>query len=215
MKVTEVLEFNPRTSLPKGKELPFIEMGVLPTSGRDIQPHQSRVVSGSGSKFRNGDTLLARITPCLENGKGGMVRNLPGEGLAHGSTEFIVMRAFREEDENFVYYISRLPEFRALAIKQMTGTSGRQRVGWQSLTKFQITQLDTDERERIGSALSLLDDKIELNPADERDAGGHGADNLQGLVRRFRPHPSKSRRPRPLPRRRALGPVSRLPRRGG
>ena len=73
------------------------------------------------------------------------------------------MRAFREADENFVYYISRLPEFRALAIKQMTGTSGRQRVGWQSLTKFQITQLDTDKRERIGSALSLLDDKIELN----------------------------------------------------
>ena len=92
-----------------------------------------------------------------------MVRNLSGEGLAHGSTEFIVMRAFCETDENFVYYISRLPEFRALAKKQMTGTSGRQRVGWQSLTKFQITQLDTDERERIGSALSLLDDKIEQN----------------------------------------------------
>lgn len=163
MKITEILEFNPHTPLPKGELLPFVEMAALPTSGRDVQSYQLRVVSGSGSKFKNGDTLLARITPCLENGKGGMVKDLPGKGIAHGSTEFIVMRAIHKKDANFIYYLSRLSAFRSFAIQQMTGTSGRQRVNWQSLTDFQVTDLSSEERERAGSTLSLLDDKIDLN----------------------------------------------------
>ena len=73
------------------------------------------------------------------------------------------MRAIRETDKNFIYYISRLPEFRTFAIQKMTGTSGRQRASWQSLSDFRISPLNADEREKIGSTLSLLDDKINLN----------------------------------------------------
>lgn len=163
MKITDILLFNPRTRLPKGKELPFVEMASLPTTGRDIQTYKLRTAGGSGSKFKNGDTLLARITPCLENGKGAMVQDLPREGLAQGSTEFIVMRAMRAADERFVYYLSRMPEFRTFAIQQMTGTSGRQRVNWQSLAQFQIPEFNDCERERIGALLGLFDDKIDLN----------------------------------------------------
>ncbi len=140
-----------------------MEMASLPTTGRDIQTYELRTAGGSGSKFKNGDTLLARITPCLENGKGAMVKDLPGEGLAQGSTEFIVMRAMRAADERFVYYLSRMPEFRTFAIQQMTGTSGRQRVNWQSLAQFQIPEFNDCERERIGALLGLFDDKIDLN----------------------------------------------------
>ncbi len=92
-----------------------------------------------------------------------MIKDLPGEGLAQGSTEFIVMRAMRAADERFVYYLSRMPDFRMFAIQQMNGTSGRQRVNWQSLAQFKIPEFSDCQRERIGALLGLLDDKIELN----------------------------------------------------
>ena len=163
MKITEIVEFNPPTRLSTGSEYPFIEMAVLPIFKRDMPMYEYRAAGGSGSKFRNGDTILPRITPCLENGKGGLVRNLPSDGLGHGSTEFIVMRSHKRSDEQFVYYLSRLPEFRAFAIQQMTGTSGRQRVSWQSLTDFEVVDLNFELRENIGASLGMLDDKIELN----------------------------------------------------
>ena len=162
MKITDIVEFNPQTRLPKGKKLPFISMAAT-SSGRDIPVFEHRVVNGSGSKFRNGDTLLARITPCLENGKGGYVGNLPEDGLGHGSTEFIVMRAREPSDEKFVYYLSRLPEFQAFAVQRMSGTSGRQRVNWQSLINFEVADISSDARYRIGQILGTLDDKVELN----------------------------------------------------
>ncbi len=163
MKISDIVDFNPRTTLPRSGQLPFIDMAALPTSGRDIPEIGSRPVGGSGAKFQNGDTLLARITPCLENGKGAKVSNLPEPGTGQGSTEFIVMRAKRASDEDFVYYLSRLPAFRAFAIQQMVGTSGRQRVSWQSLVDFEIDDLDIAQRQSAGQVLSALDDKIELN----------------------------------------------------
>lgn len=73
------------------------------------------------------------------------------------------MRAKRASDEDFVYYLSRLPAFRAFAIQQMVGTSGRQRVSWQSLVDFEIDDLEISQRQSAGQVLSALDDKIELN----------------------------------------------------
>lgn len=163
MRLAELIDFNPRMALPKTAVVPFIDMAALPTMGRDISLVGERPASSSGSKFRNGDTLLARITPCLENGKGAKVSGLPSEGVGHGSTEFIVLRAKLKSDENFVYYISRHPDFRSFAIQQMSGTSGRQRVSWQPLADFEIQNLDVQDRAAIGDTLSLLDDKIELN----------------------------------------------------
>lgn len=163
MRLAELIDFNPRTALPKAGAVPFIDMAALPTMGRDISFVGERPASSSGSKFRNGDTLLARITPCLENGKGAKIAGLPSEGIGHGSTEFIVLRAKLKSDENFVYYLSRHPNFRAFAIQQMSGTSGRQRVSWQPLADFEIQNLDVQDRAMIGDTLSLLDDKINLN----------------------------------------------------
>jgi type I restriction enzyme S subunit len=163
VRLAELIDFNPRTGLPKAGVVPFIDMAALPTMGRDISLVGERPASSSGSKFRNGDTLLARITPCLENGKGAKVSGLPSEGVGQGSTEFIVLRAKLKSDENFVYYLSRHPDFRSFAIQQMSGTSGRQRVSWQPLADFEIQNLDVQDRAAIGDTLSLLDDKIELN----------------------------------------------------
>ena len=91
------------------------------------------------------------------------MRNLPDDGQGHGSTEFIVMRAHCKSDEYFAYYLSRLPEFRTFAVHRMSGTSGRQRVNWQSLTEFEFPSIVSHLRESIGSILAALDDKIDLN----------------------------------------------------
>jgi type I restriction enzyme, S subunit len=94
----------------------------------------------SGAKFQNGDTLFARITPCLENGKTGFVQFLPdANSVACGSTEFIVLRS-RTLTPEFVYCLARSDEFRGVAIKSMSGATGRQRVQEQCFDDFQIAQ---------------------------------------------------------------------------
>jgi len=147
-RVKDFVDFNPRIPLPREGDVPFIEMAALPTSGRDIIEIGQRSVGSGGARFQNGDTLLARITPCLENGKGAQVAGLDGPGVGQGSTEFIVMRAKDRRDRDFVYYLSRHPDFRTHAIQQMSGTSGRQRVAWQSISEFEICSLDVDTPQR-------------------------------------------------------------------
>lgn len=98
----------------------------------------------SGSKFKNNDTLFARITPCLENGKTAYVQFLPtAEDVAFGSTEFIVMRSITLCPE-FVYLLARLPEFRGNAIKSMSGATGRQRVQPACFDKFLLVHPDKE-----------------------------------------------------------------------
>ena len=163
MKLEDLVDFNPRTPVAKGESAPFVEMATLPTGDKHFPISAFRVFKGSGSKFKDGDTLIARITPCLENGKGGFVKGLGESVFAHGSTEFIVLRAKKPSDKEFTYYVTKHPDFRAFTIKQMSGTSGRQRVSWQSLTGYDLFNLQPEEREAIGNLLSTLDDKIELN----------------------------------------------------
>jgi len=163
-KLSEIIDFNPSRKIMKGRIAPFIDMAALPVNARDISDVGEREFNGSGSKFSDGDTLFARITPCLENGKTAKVSGLGAGIVAHGSTEFIVMAAKEPEyDENFVYYVGRLPEFRAFAIARMEGTSGRQRVAWQSIADFEFDFPEKEQRRKIGQILSTLDDKIELN----------------------------------------------------
>jgi type I restriction enzyme S subunit len=103
----------------------------------------------SGSKFRNGDTLFARITPCLENGKTGFVQFLPtADAVAFGSTEFIVLRS-RTVCPEYVYLMARSDEFRDNAIKSMSGATGRQRVQPACFEKFLIAQPPRDVLERF------------------------------------------------------------------
>jgi type I restriction enzyme S subunit len=122
----DAIEINPSTRLSDSPEHRWVEMADLPTDSMVIQNSILRE-GRSGSKFQNGDTLLARITPCLENGKTGFVNFLAEGEVARGSTEFIVLRSKRLTPE-FVYCFARTYHFREHAIKSMVGSSGRQRV---------------------------------------------------------------------------------------
>ena len=131
----DVIEFNPGEKLKKGTEAPYLEMKALPTSGALADPPYRRAFT-SGMKFRAGDTLLARITPCLENGKAAMIDDLLGDPVGWGSTEFIVMRAAKGISPMLPYCIARDDEFRAEAIQTMTGSSGRQRADATRISEF-------------------------------------------------------------------------------
>ena len=137
--VRECIEIDPRVSVPREGEKPFVPMGSLANNSMLITGIEARN-GNNGSKFQNGDTLFARITPCLENGKTGFVQFLPNEKtVGCGSTEFIVLRS-RTLTPEFVYCLSRSEEFRGNAIKSMTGASGRQRVQAQCFDRFFIPE---------------------------------------------------------------------------
>jgi type I restriction enzyme S subunit len=163
MQISDLIEFNPKRVISRGSVAPFVDMASVPELSRDIAQIQEREFKGSGSRFQNGDTIFARITPCLENGKTSLVSGLPHNTSGHGSTEFIVMAAKDpDNDMQFVYYLARSPEFRSYAIQKMEGTSGRQRVSWQSLSEYQTHLPPKNERKAIGKFLSSLDDRIAL-----------------------------------------------------
>ncbi|WP_202948480.1 restriction endonuclease subunit S [Nitrolancea hollandica] len=139
--VTDVLNINPRIRVPKEGEKPFIPMASLCESSMLIDGIEARA-GNSGTKFQNGDTLFARITPCLENGKTGFVQFLSSESaVALGSTEFIVLRS-KTLCPEYVYLMARSDEFRDNAIKSMSGATGRQRVRETCFERFFIAQPD-------------------------------------------------------------------------
>jgi type I restriction enzyme S subunit len=122
--------------LPDKPEHPFVEMGDLAIDSMVIQQVTFRE-GRTGSKFQNDDTLFARITPCLENGKTAFVNNLEEGEIGRGSTEFIVLRSKHLTPE-FVYCLARSYDFRENAIKSMVGSSGRQRVQESCFDKFSV-----------------------------------------------------------------------------
>lgn len=123
----EAVEVKPKIAVPKCKEIPFIPMGSLAKNSMLIEEVETRA-KASGAKFQNGDTLFARITPCLENGKTGYVQLLSDDQIVCcGSTEFIVLRS-KTVCPEYVYLMARSKPFRDNAIKSMSGATGRQRV---------------------------------------------------------------------------------------
>lgn len=136
--LTEAIQVNPSTKV--GKALaPFVPMGALSTSSMLIEGIESRIPSG-GARFINGDTLVARITPCLENGKTGFVNFLTDSAVATGSTEFIVLRETDHINRYFIYCLARSEYFRDFSIQSMVGTDGRQRVNHKAYEKFLLKQ---------------------------------------------------------------------------
>ncbi|KAA0913104.1 restriction endonuclease subunit S [Psychrobacter sp. ANT_WB68] len=132
----DVVDINPKTSIKKGAIAPFIPMSSISTSSMSIDPIEERAVSG-GTKFKNGDTLFARITPCLENGKTGFVQFMQNDdSVATGSTEYIVLRETKSCGKYFIYCASREEGFRENAIKSMVGSDGRQRVNTDCFEKY-------------------------------------------------------------------------------
>jgi type I restriction enzyme, S subunit len=136
MPTPQAVHINLRTPLSDSDEHWWVEMADLPTDSMVIQ-NAVRRVGRSGSKFQNGDTLLARITPCLENGKTGFVNFMAEGEVGRGSTEFIVLRSATVTPE-FVYCLARTYEFRENAVKSMVGSSGRQRVQESCFEKFMV-----------------------------------------------------------------------------
>lgn len=168
-KLSNFIEFNPSESLPNGEIAKKIPMEKL-------MPYQRKVLGyveteyTTGPKFKNGDTLVAKITPCLENGKTAYVDILDKDEVAFGSSEFIVLRAkqnqVREEDNTdpeFLYYLSISPAFRKRAISCMQGTSGRKRVVEGTLKNHSLPIPNYKEQQHIAAVLSSIDKKIALN----------------------------------------------------
>ena len=163
IRAADFIEFNPRMSIKKGTIATKVAMDKLQPFTKKIPDSEKASFSG-GSKFRNGDTIMARITPCLENGKTAFVDILGKAEVAFGSTEFIVMRA-REgiSDPQFIYYLATSPWFRNIAIKSMVGSSGRQRVQQSVLDDLVLNVPPLEGQKKISSFLCVLDQKIALN----------------------------------------------------
>ncbi|HEX3149663.1 MAG TPA: restriction endonuclease subunit S [Gemmataceae bacterium] len=153
--LSEAFEVNPPRRLPKGVDAPYLDMKNMPTDGHapDIwerRPH------GSGMKFINGDTLVARITPCLENGKTAYVDFLNDGEVAWGSTEYIVLRPRPPLPSIFAYCLARMEPFRDYAIQNMSGTSGRQRVAASAMEHYHIAVPDAATARSFGDAVESL-----------------------------------------------------------
>ena len=154
---------NPTVKLTKGYEYPFVGIDKITSGNRDITPTAKETYTGqSCSKFRKGDTIMARITPCLENGK--IARyNLDSE-LAMGSTELFVFREMEKiSDNNYIYYLISTNYVRNNAVNSMTGASGRQRADIKFIGKLKWNFPEYDIQCRIGKILSTYDDLIEKN----------------------------------------------------
>lgn len=163
LKLKNFIKLNPKEHISKGEIVRQVAMADLEPFNRDIKKW-SYVKYKSGTKFRNGDILLARITPCLENGKTSFVNLLKQGEVAVGSTEFYVLRAIEGKmDPNYLYYLSISQNFRKNLIKSMTGTSGRQRVTKEALLNYETDIPDIDNQKDIGLKLRLIDDIISIN----------------------------------------------------
>ena len=162
-KLSDIADFNPRETIKKGTIAKKIPMDVLRPFYRDIPYYTEEKFSG-GTKFRNGDTIMARITPCLENGKTAQVSILNDGEVGFGSTEYIVFRAKEGiADKDYLYYLVCSPEVREPAIKSMVGSSGRQRVQIDVVKNLEIDVPPLADQEKIGQFLKTFDDKIALN----------------------------------------------------
>ncbi len=158
----EVAQINPVERLAKGTKAKKVSMGYVLPFTKKVSTFSIEEFKG-GTKFRNGDTLVARITPSLENGKISFVDFLDENEIGFGSTEFIVLRGIEgSSDKEFLYYFASSPTFREVAIASMTGSSGRQRVQNEVVKEFKFLLPPLPEQRAIAEILSALDDKIDL-----------------------------------------------------
>lgn len=180
-KLSDIADFNPRETIKKGAIAKKIPMDVLRPFYRDIPYYVEECFSG-GVKFRNGDTIMARITPCLENGKTAQVSILNDGEVGFGSTEYIVFRAKEGiADKDYLYYLVCSPGVREPAIKSMVGSSGRQRVQTDVVKNLEIDVPPLVEQEKIGSFLKVFDDKIALNDRINKNL----ADQTQAIYQQY------------------------------
>lgn len=158
--VSDAIEINPTERVDKGEEKPFVGMDMLSTVSMYFEAGEWRT-GNSGSKFRNGDTLFPRITPCLENGKRGFVMSLQEGQVAIGSTEFIVMRGKLVSPE-YTYLLCSFPPFRTHAEQSMVGASGRQRVAENCFSFFLIRVPPIEIMDRFTKLIRPMFNEVEV-----------------------------------------------------
>lgn len=164
--LNEVCDVNPIYRIKEGELCSFIDMASLSEGSPkprniDIREYEKR----SGSKFKNGDVLFARITPCTENGKTALVQGLTTEH-GFGSTEFIVLSPKGKLDSKFLYYLVKDGKIRNRAIARMVGSTGRQRVPNEFFRdELEITLPPLKEQRKIAAILTSVDDAIEKTEA--------------------------------------------------
>ncbi len=163
----ENIDVNPSRSLRKGEVAPYLDMANMPTRGHVPDEIVQRPF-GSGMRFVNGDTLVARITPCLENGKTAFVDFLKDEEVGWGSTEYIVLRPKAPLPLEFAYCLARSEGFREYAIHSMTGSSGRQRVPPEALSHYQIAVPPRAVGEAFGALVGPLLERASKAAAESR-----------------------------------------------
>ena len=158
---------NPPRPLRKGAVAPYLDMVNMPThSARALEVVDREF--GSGMRFKNGDTLVARITPCLENGKTCFVDFLNDGQIAWGSTEYIVLQPKPPLPPEFAYFLARTDEFRAFMISNMTGTTGRQRVPAECLSNYKIAVPTAELADKFGQFASATFAQMKAHDEESR-----------------------------------------------
>lgn len=166
-RLPDAVEVNPRRTLKQGVVAPYLDMKNLPTQGHSAEEVIDREFK-SGTRFQNGDTLLARITPCLENGKTGYVDFLEEGQIGWGSTEYIVLAPKPPLPPQFGYLLARSDALRSHAIQNMTGTSGRQRVPSECFNSFLLAVPPPEIARRFGGLTAPIMAKIKSNSNESR-----------------------------------------------
>jgi len=189
--IEDLLTVNPRRELRKDAVAKYLGMASLVEFSAEVYKWESKPY-GSGQRFVNGDVLLARITPCLENGKTAVVDMLADGEVAWGSTEYIVLEPRGEYSTGWIYCLVRSPTFREFAIRSMTGSSGRQRLQPASLKQYTIARPSEEnlkEFNRLAFAIfakltALRDEtlvlrKLQASAVPQAMAGDHWTFNLK------------------------------------
>lgn len=157
--LSDVIDVNPTRKLSKNTMARCIEMSYLSTNGSFPSGWEYKEYNG-GMKFINGDTIMARITPCLENGKVAYINFLDSNEVGFGSTEYIVLRSKEHLPPEFTYFLARNPDFVDYAVKNMNGSSGRQRVSSDSIAKYIIPAISPDSiqpfKEMAKAAMAII-----------------------------------------------------------
>lgn len=158
-RLSEYFDLNPKYPKPSEAVPVYVDMQKLPTSSMSIANWETREAKG-GARFMNGDTLIARITPCLQNRKTGYVDFLEDDQVAVGSTEYIVLRAKDGIPRELSFFLAVSPRFRTFAIRHMVGTSGRQRLAASDLAGYPVAEVDINRLDRWGALATPIVRKL-------------------------------------------------------
>jgi hypothetical protein len=160
MRFLECVDLNPKIVMIKGQIYPFVEMANVSTCYRSPDNVDTKPFD-SGVKFQDGDTVIARITPCLQNGKRFYCQNI---GTGFGSTEYLVFRPKNDSvDSKYLYYFMMTDFIKLSMINSMTGATGRQRVNNDVFNNIEVCFPDINIQRKIGEILSSYDNLIENN----------------------------------------------------